>query len=210
MKKVLYPHTWKVNEIAQDFTLWDIWEFPITADNSDRENFPVFEEVYWKGIRNLMTSRTFAGFLFSLRNVLSYVFPFDKNVDVLPIPGCREISVKERLNSEDLRKSMDTALFKERYPEIIFSPVYFFENESLYEFSNNTVHGLLHLGWFKKDKKYYPPTITVYIKPRGIFGRSYLKMIEPFRHHIVYPTMLNIIKREWLEYVSVKNKQPEK
>lgn len=206
-KKDQYEREWKVNEITQDFKLWDLWEFPIKADNSKNENFQVFEEVYWKGIKKLMTSRTFAGFLFSLRNTLSYIFPFDKNVDVLPIPGCRETSVKYRMNPEDLKRSREIESFREKYPEIIFNPVYLFENESLYEISNNTVHALLHFGWIEKDNGSYTATMGTYTKTRGIFGRSYLKAIEPFRHLIVYPTMINMIKTEWLEYVSEKNKQ---
>ena len=33
---------WKVNEIANDFILWDGWEIPMAANNSKTENFQSF------------------------------------------------------------------------------------------------------------------------------------------------------------------------
>jgi len=32
----------KVNTIADDFILWDVWEIPIVANNSETENFQSF------------------------------------------------------------------------------------------------------------------------------------------------------------------------
>ncbi len=40
-------------------------------------------------------------------------------------------------------------------------------------------------------------TLAVYTKPRGFAGRMYLKLVEPFRHYLVYPTLLKAVKKEW-------------
>ncbi|MCD4719558.1 MAG: DUF2867 domain-containing protein [Desulfobacula sp.] len=56
----------------------------------------------------------------------------------------------------------------------------------------------------KKDA-YYTATLAIYVKPRGIYGRLYLKLIEPFRHYIVYPTMMKTIKTQWQEHLLLKN-----
>ena len=33
----------------------------------------------------------------------------------------------------------------------------------------------------------------VYVKPRGLLGRAYMMMIEPFRRVIVYPALMRQI-----------------
>ena len=39
--------------------------------------------------------------------------------------------------------------------------------------------------------------MVVYVKPRGTLGDAYLTLIDPFRHRIVYPSMLRQIGRAW-------------
>lgn len=193
---------WKVDEVARDFTLWDVWEFPIIANNSQTENFPAFEKIFWKGMNALTEGVSFTAFLMALRHCLGKIFPLDKNINTLPIPGCRETTIKSRLNDEYLVNAEKTVSFQDNFPEVIFSPVYSFENESLYELSNDTVHALVHLGWINIEKSTYTATMAVYIKPRGIWGEIYLVIIKPFRHLIVYPEMMKKVQEKWREYIS--------
>jgi hypothetical protein len=81
---------------------------------------------------------------------------------------------------------------------IAFDPVYLFENESLSEISNRTIHALLHLCWVN------PTTarLAVYVKPRGRMSRFYMAAIGPFRHAIVYPSWMRSIQRRWAELVA--------
>ncbi len=201
-----FARSWKVDKFAGDFTLWDVWEFPIAANNSKTENFQSFYGIFWEAIEKMSTSTTLAGFLFILRGCLSKILPLDRNINTLPIPGCREITVKSRLNAQDLKKNKETESFRDDHSDNVFSAVYLFKNESLHELSNDTVHALLHLGWIKKEENYYTATLAVYVKPRGILGELYLKLIEPFRHLFVYPAMMKIMKKEWQKYILRKNK----
>ncbi len=189
-----YP--WIARRIAKDFELWDVWEFPIRADNSETQDFNSFCEVY-KNSFSEMSGLT--GMLFKLRFWLGKVLGLDKNKNMLPISGCEETSVRSRLSGEDEERN--------RIPEDVpgaglslFRAVYLFDNERLDELSNNTVHALMHTGWVEKQENHYTAQLAVYVKPRGRAGHVYLKLIEPFRRHIVYPAMMKKVKAQWEEH----------
>ncbi|NJD76819.1 MAG: DUF2867 domain-containing protein [Candidatus Methanoperedens sp.] len=196
---------WKVNEIGKDFILWDVWEIPIAANNSKTENFQAFYRIAFETFKKMQTKTTLVSILFTLRFWMDKIFPLDRNINILPIPGCRETSVKSRLSSQDLEKSKVGMAIKDKNTVLEFRPVYLFEDESLHELSNDTVHGLIHVGWIKKNDNYYTATLAIYVIPRGIYGKVYLKLIEPFRHHIVYPVMTKAMKAQWQEYLLSKD-----
>jgi hypothetical protein len=200
-KETHVARSWKVNTIANDFILWDVWEIPIFATNSNTENFQSFYKIALETFTKMHSSITLVRFLFTLRYWLGKVFPLDKHINTLPIPGCQETTIKTRLNGKDLEKSKAGKAIKNNGTNLEFRPVYLFENESLHELSNDTVHGLIHVGWIKKKEDYYTATLAIYVKPRGLYGKGYLKLIEPFRHHIVYPAMMRAMKAQWQEYL---------
>lgn len=182
-------HPWLVHDLASDFTLDEVWEFPIAADASRGETFRRFcaqedaaraEPLPWP-----------AEWLLRLRFWLGEKLGLDGNSRALPIPGCVETSVWERLEPEH-RKPLQTP--DGRLP---FRVVYDLDTERLLEFSNSTVHGLLHLGWVRKSGNLHAPRMAVYIKPRGWFGRAYLALIYPFRVLVVYPAILRASTRRW-------------
>ena len=74
-------------------------------------------------------------------------------------------------------------------------PVYRFEDEALWELSNQTIHALLHLSWMGG----VPPAarLAVYVKHRGVGSRLYMAAIKPFRYAVVYPTWIREIERAW-------------
>ncbi len=192
---------WKVSEIANDFTLWDVWEIPIKANNTTHENFKSFHAVIVETFTKMQANRSLAGLLFTVRYWLGKVLPLDKNINTLSIPGCRETSIKSRLTEQDNAVSKAGKAIKFHNSDLEFCPVYLYENESLHELSNDTVHALIHFGWIKKKDNGYTATMAIYVKPRGVYGRVYLKLIEPFRHHIVYPTMMKMIKKQWEKHI---------
>ena len=63
-----------------------------------------------------------------------------------------------------------------------FVPIYLEPRERLYRIENATVTALLHVVLV--DRR---PRLTVYVRPHGLLGRSYLVLIEPFRRFVVYP-----------------------
>jgi hypothetical protein len=179
---------WLVHGLACDFTLDEVWEFPITADASKGETFRSFCRQ-----EDLARSEPLPGpaeWLVRFRLWLGKL-GLDRRTNELPIPGCAETSVSQRLNAEHRQPLVQPDA---RFP---FRTVYDRDTERLLEFSNATVHGLLHLGWVPKNGTLHAPRMAVYIKPRGWFGRFYLALIYPFRVLVVYPAILRASSRRW-------------
>ena len=63
--------------------------------------------------------------------------------------------------------------------------------------SNGTVHAVLHLAWVEQDADQHRGQMGVYVKPRGRLGVTYMALIRPFRHLIVYPALMRQIGRAW-------------
>lgn len=76
-------------------------------------------------------------------------------------------------------------------------PLYRTDDEWAAEISNETVHGVVHLAWVSRGEGRYRGQMAVYVKPRGLLGEAYMRMIEPFRRFIVYPALMRQIGRAW-------------
>jgi hypothetical protein len=68
---------------------------------------------------------------------------------------------------------------------------YVLEQEALYELSNDTIHALIHLAVTGNGSA----TLAVYVKSRGLFSRAYMAAIGPFRHLVVYPSLVRLVER---------------
>jgi hypothetical protein len=66
-----------------------------------------------------------------------------------------------------------------------FRPLYAEADEQLLRIENRTVTAFLHLSLVERR-----PRLAVYVRPKGRFGSLYLRLIEPFRRHFVYPRLL--------------------
>lgn len=66
-----------------------------------------------------------------------------------------------------------------------FVPVYRERDEALSRISNRTVVAFLHYSLVDRH-----PRLAVYVHPRGVFGRAYMALIDPFRRRVVYPALL--------------------
>jgi hypothetical protein len=67
-----------------------------------------------------------------------------------------------------------------------FVPLYQETDEELSLIENRTVTGFLHLSLVERR-----PRLAVYVRPKGRFGRAYLRLIEPFRRWVIYPSLLD-------------------
>ena len=72
------------------------------------------------------------------------------------------------------------------------------DDEWAAELINQTVHGVIHLGWVPDETGGYRGQMAILVKPNGLLGRAYMAAIMPFRYLIVYPRMLKGIGRKWL------------
>jgi hypothetical protein len=126
------------------------------------------------------------------------LFGWDDPAKKRQIPGCSETTLSDRL-PDSLRGSANSPVIGGAMSRVAggFVPLYRTDDEWAAEISNDTVHGVLHLGFVDQGEGRYRPQMGVYVKPRGWFGEVYLKLIEPFRHLIVYPALMRQIGRAW-------------
>jgi hypothetical protein len=179
---------WRIREIAPDFTVEDVWALPVEGGAGD---FQTLLEVMASGDPAHELSLP-ARVLFRVRWRLGRWFGWDDAAGELPIPGTNEVSLTDRL-PEDLR---GTAADLE-FGSLPFAPLYRTDVEAAAELSNQTVHGVMHLAWVDQGDGRYRGQMTVYVKPRGRFGKRYMAFIAPFRHWVVYPALMRKIERAW-------------
>jgi hypothetical protein len=193
---------WRIREIVPDFTLEDVWALPVQGGAGD---FPALLEMSGSLSPADSDSRA-TRFLWALRDRLGdwlglgrIVVPAERgaterdgDAGALPIPGCRETSLRERL-PDDLRDSAAGIDFG----SLPFTPLYRTDVEAAAEVSNQTVHGVAHFAWVERGDGCYQAQMAVYVKPRGRFGRGYMAAIKPFRYLIVYPALMRQFERAW-------------
>ncbi len=80
-----------------------------------------------------------------------------------------------------------------------FTPLYVTDDEFALEIANQTVHGVMHVGWVPDGTGGYRGQMAVLVKPNGVLGAAYMAAIAPFRHLVVYPLMMRDIGRAWRE-----------
>jgi hypothetical protein len=176
---------WRINELAGDFRLEDVWALPTPGA---RDDFPRLVEL----IASFDTSRSSSRavrMLFALRWKVGELLGWD---DREADRGAQGPTLRDRLPA-DLRDTASGADF-DAAP---FTTLYLTGDEWAAEIANRTVHGILHVGWVPEHGDRYRGQMAVYVKPNGSLGAAYMAAIKPFRHLIVYPRMLREIGREW-------------
>lgn len=191
--------SWRIREIAPDFTLEDVWALPVhggaddfqallelmaSSDPANAESLPT--RVLWR-VRDRL------GKGFGLGRISTSIDSgSDDAASKLPIPGTNETSLTDRL-PDDLRNTAADLAFD----SLPFAPLYRTDVEFAAEVSNQTVHGVMHLAWVDQGEGRYQGQMAVYVKPRGPFGKGYMTLIKPFRYWIVYPALMRQIERTW-------------
>lgn len=182
---------WLVDQIAKDFVQEDVWQFPIVFKPEHHFSLAQFRDRVLQPAMNRLQSQGLSGFLFRFRQSLGKTFGWDLR------GGCNQESLRERyLRLGGCPISVDCC------EESPFQMVYSFENESLSEICNRTIHAALHLSWEQQGNEGATVVLRVYVKKINFFSGIYMAMINPFRKTIIYPTMMNLAKREWTEYLN--------
>lgn len=180
-----FSRSWRIHELTRDFRLEDVWALPTPGGPDD---FPRLIEMV-ASFDETRKRFSLVGSLFAIREALGQVFGWDERADDPARP-----SLRERLPA-DLRASPSTVT-----PAMGFTPLYQSADEWAAELINQTVHGVIHLGWVPDDGGGYRGQMAILVKPNGVLGRAYMAAITPFRHLIVYPQMLKGVGRKWLSY----------
>jgi len=77
-----------------------------------------------------------------------------------------------------------------------FRVLYEFEQESLLELRNATVHAFLSTS-LEAIAGGYRVWLAIYVRPVSRWTAWYMALIDPFRRLIIYPALIHRAKREW-------------
>ena len=181
-------HPWRAHALLRDFEIEDVWRLPITL-TADQSAALVRGRLL--GSLADIQHQGLPGFLFKIRIFVGNVLGWndEPETEVALRPG----SLRERYAKAE-------GLTAEQLPKLTgaqFAPVYLLENEFLDEIENATVQAALHLGRVPINDSDFTMQMTIYVKPKGLFGRTYMAAIKPFRHWIVYPAIMRLVEKRW-------------
>jgi len=175
---------WRIHQLTPDLRVEDVWALHTPGG---RDDFARLVAGITAGDPAHGPSRT-ARMLWALRWRLGTLLGWDAPDTGL---GARVPALRDRLPKE-LR---DTAA--PDFAVLPFKPLYLTHDEFAAEIANQTMHGVLHLGWVPDDTGRYHGQLAVLVKPNGMRGRLYLAAIRPLRHLVVYPAIIREIERRW-------------
>ena len=90
----------------------------------------------------------------------------------------------------------DQSVIEPGTPEGDFRVVYSLPNEHLSELTNKLVHAALSVALIE-DEKFYRLYLGVFVLSLSRITPYYMAAIAPFRHWIVYPSILNTFRKNW-------------
>ena len=164
--------------MTSDFRLEDVWALPTPGD---RDQFPMLVEGFVAGDpAEESQGRT--------RWKLGELFGLEADGAGL---DARVESLKDRL-PEDLLRAPGP-----EFSSLPFRSLYLLDDEFAAEIANQTVHGVLHLGWVEDRPGEWRGQMAVLVKPNGLLGQAYLAAIRPFRYTLIYPSLIRRIERDW-------------
>lgn len=187
---------WRIHEVAPDFLVEDVWALPTPGGPDDLARLVQLRADKDEDGREFPA--VFRA-LFALRWKLGELFGWDET----DAGGEGVHSLRERLPADlleaprgpDLR-SVPGRTDVDGPP--IFTSIYQTHDEWVTEFTNKTVHSLMHIGWVPDDSGGgYHAQMAVLVKPNGLFSRAYMAVIKPFRHLLVYPALMRSIEHDW-------------
>ncbi|HEV3047973.1 MAG TPA: DUF2867 domain-containing protein [Solirubrobacteraceae bacterium] len=176
---------WRVHEITADFRLEDVWALPVRGEQGE---FHALVEGFAAG--DPAQSSWPVRALWEIRWKLGELLGWDRAQAGL---GERVATLRGRLPA-DLLDAPGPA-----FDTLPFTSLYLVEDEFAAEIANQTMHGVLHLGWVAEEGGGYRGQMAVCVRPNGLLGRAYMAAIKPFRHLVVYPQMLRTMERRWQE-----------
>jgi uncharacterized protein DUF2867 len=176
---------WRIHELTRNFRLEDVWALPTPGGPDD---FPLLVQGIVSPDPSQGSSRA-ARTLWAIRWKLGQLLGWDGPGAGL---GSRVPTLRDRLPA-DLRGAPSGPAFD----ALPFTSLYLLDDEFAAEIANQTMHGVMHLGWVPDGTGGYRGQMAVLVKPNGLFGTAYMAAIRPFRHRIVYPPIMRQLERDW-------------
>jgi hypothetical protein len=177
---------WRIHEIANDFRVLDVWAMPTPGGPED---FPRL--VHMMATFDPAETSPVVRALFAVRWTIGRVLGLDAEKTGF---GGRVHSLRDRLPADLTDTPSD-------FDGHLFTPLYITDDEFALEIANQTVHGVLHVGWVPDGTGGHRGQMAVLVKPNGLVGVGYMAAIAPFRHLIVYPLMMRDIGRAWRQSI---------
>lgn len=178
-QKPLYAHTF-----LADAPLHDVWKVDLPGGGEGRMLGDLHRLLAFDDMER---ANPIVNGLFKLRWLLGRWFGWDAKKQDSPAA-----SYLHRLTPADRERS----LAEPGSDDGPFRVIYRFENESLGETLNGTVHAFI-LTTMEPAAGGYTLYLAVYVKPINRFTPFYMLLIDPFRRFFVYPAILQWIKKAW-------------
>jgi Protein of unknown function (DUF2867) len=176
---------WRIHELTRDFRLEDVWAL---ATPGGPDDFPRLVHRF----ASADPSRSSSGavrMLFAIRWKIGGLLGWDGPDAGL---GSRVPTLRDRLPADlrDVPSGPD-------FDALPFTSLYLLKHEWAAEIANRTMHGVMHIGWVPDGTGGYRGQMAVLVKPNGVLGTAHMAVIKPFRHLIVYPSIMREIERAW-------------
>jgi Protein of unknown function (DUF2867) len=180
-------HPWRIHQVANDFRVLDVWALPTPGGPGDFSHLVRLMATF-----DPVETSSVVRALFAIRWTLGRVLGLDRRETGL---GTRVVSLRDRLPADLSGTPTD-------FGTHLFTPLYVADDEFALEIANQTVHGVMHVGWVPDGTGGYRGQMAVLVRPNGVLGAAYLAAIAPFRLLVVYPLMMRDIGRAWRRSVA--------
>jgi Protein of unknown function (DUF2867) len=177
----------RVHSFLRDVPLHDVWVVDLPGGP---EGITLQEFRTRSGGERTEDIPSAADALLRLRFFLGRIFGLDT-----PKPGQKSASYVRLLDEADRVGSIVPPGSKDG----LFDVVYAFQNEMLLELINETVHAF----WAQtlaRTSAGYRLYWAIYVKPVSWITPAYMALIDPFRRWIVYPQMLDGVRKQWIRH----------
>jgi len=180
-----FARPWRIHELSRDFRLEDVWALPAVRGPDDLGRLVQMIASFDPAHSSSPVART----LFAIRWKLGKLLRWDS-----PNAGVRGRvpTLHDRLPA-DLRDGPSGPDFD----ALPFTSLYLTDDEWAAEIANQTMHGVLHIGWVEDEVGGFRAQMAVLVKPNGLLGEAYMAAIRPFRYLLVYPAIMREMGRTW-------------
>ena len=173
----------RVHSLLSDVPLHDVWATDLRGGSHGRT---VLEILDLLSLEKLRTASSAVNLLVTIRAGLGHVFGWDRESS-----RASKETFLHRLSSDDYVSS----LVPPGTPEGPFRILFVSPRESISEIQNTTVHAFSVFALLERSSG-YRLYWAIYVRPDSI-SWWYMRLIDPFRRLIIYPTVLRYIKAAW-------------
>jgi Protein of unknown function (DUF2867) len=175
---------WRIHELTPDFRLEDVWGLSAPGGPDDFARAVQLIASYDPSRSSSFAVRALFALRWKLGGLLGWDDP-DTGV------GSRVPTLRDRLPA-DLADAPCPD-----FAALPFTSLYLIDDEFAAEIANETMHGVMHIGWVPDRTDGYRAQMAVLVRRNGLFGSAYMAAIKPFRHVIVYPAVTREAERLW-------------